>query len=262
MNKNISKFNAPTVLLAPLAIIAIMVLPAATVYAQAEGGIQDSGFLSAYGKLTAAPEGGLADLLYIAPDADKNLATVNGIMVDQPVISLGENSKVKHLKPDDQKALADFLRDGMVSVMKDGGYNVVEQAGPDVVYMKVALVDLEVQHKKRGFLSYTPIGVVAHGATNAGKEFMAKNDVHAGTIELEISNSSTGEVYIAAVLKEVQGRGESVGKKDRYTFDSLKAAFASFATRARCQLDNAKNAGGAQQDCMALAAAAMEQAKK
>ncbi len=90
------------------------------------------------------------DLTYEPAGTIKRLGKYNKIMVDQPEIWLDEDSEYGGMKPDNAKLIADMIRGAVTKNVTNRGYEVVEEPGPDVLYMRIALTDLYLKKKKRG----------------------------------------------------------------------------------------------------------------
>ena len=127
----------------------------------------DKTFLTDYSRLVPRQSANGMDFAYIPPQAIESLAQYNAIMVDQPEILISPNSDYRGAKPENLATIADSMREALDARLKGGGYNVVDKPGPGVLYVRVALTDLELTKKKRGLLSYTPVGaVVKFGSDN------------------------------------------------------------------------------------------------
>ena len=84
------------------------------------------------------------------------------------------------------------MRDALKARIEEGGrYKVVEQPGPNVLYMRTALTELYLKKKKRGLLAYTPVGAVAKVGTDALKETLDKVDIIEMAFEAEIADSKS-----------------------------------------------------------------------
>ena len=146
---------------------AVLCLPAAFA---AEGTFPvEEGFLSLdLDQLTlmVEEEGGV-DLIYRPAGALDRLAKYNKLMIDQPEIWLSPDSEFRGAKPDNIKAIADLIRERLTERVISRGYEVVDEPGPDVLYMRVALTDLYLKKEKRGIWAYTPAGAVSRTLANA-----------------------------------------------------------------------------------------------
>lgn len=211
----------------------------------------DKTFLTNYDLLQprpAAKPGQPGDLAYIAPEALKRLAAYNAVMVDQPEILFSPDSKIKGMKPDDQKALAEALRDALSGNLAAGGYAVAQQPGPGVLYVRVALTDLMVEKKKRGLLAYTPVGAVVKAGSDAVKEAMDKVDFIELTFQAELVDSMSNDV-LGAIVAERGTRKAEGQKETRIDIDEMRQNMRGWSNRLRCQLDNARLPAEKQSNC-------------
>jgi hypothetical protein len=203
----------------------------------------DQTFLTDYSKLEAKPTDKGVDYHYVAPGVFDRLAGYKGVMVDQPEVLISPDSPYKGDKPDNLKAIAEMMREALNERLIMGGYDVTEQPGPGIVYLRLALTDLELKKKKRGLLSYTPIGAAVKFGTDALKEMMDKVDITHMAVQVEIVDSQSGEVLAAEVA--VRDRA-----KMRMEFGELESILASWGARIRCRLDNARVGPDQQIDCL------------
>ena len=163
--------------------------------AQAPAQYVEHDFLTDYSSLEPFADGA-ADYRYIAPNAFKDLANYDALMVDQPEIFISPDSKYKGAKPDNLKAIADLMRSSFATRLEAGGYNIVQTTGPGVLYLRIALADLELIKKKRGLTGYTPTGFIAH-ATMQGltKDLAKKVRIDYLTVELSDTKSLFPQRY-------------------------------------------------------------------
>ncbi len=119
--------------------------------AQAPAQYVEHDFLTDYSSLEPFADGA-ADYRYIAPNAFKDLANYDALMVDQPEIFISPDSKYKGAKPDNLKAIADLMRSSLATRLEAGGYNIVQTTAPGVLYLRIALADLELIKKKDEFM--------------------------------------------------------------------------------------------------------------
>jgi len=208
----------------------------------------DQTFLSDYSKLTTQTSNQGQEYFYKAADAFERAADYTGVMVDQPEVLISAESKYKGGKPDDLAAIAELMRLAVSKELTAGGYAVVEEAGPGIIYVRLALTDLELKKKKRGFLSFTPVGAIAHAAKDSGKAMMQKVDITHVAVQAELSDSVSGEELAALVAVRA-------GKKMRMEFDELDALLTNYGARITCRLNNARS-NAQQVDCLNLPAPA------
>ena len=212
---------------------------------------EDVGFLTDY-SLLETRQGDFAERVYIAPGARKKLEKYSAIMVDQPEIFVSPDSAKKGAKGDQLKLLADTVRLAMMERLEAGGYAVSNEPGEGVLYLRLAVVDLYLKKKKRGLLSYTPVGAVAHASRQAAvKDLWKKVDIVEMGLEMEVTDSVTGEVLGAGTTAHGQRKAEGQDA-DLVSWEELDAVMRTAGERVRCQLDNARLAENRRQDCTAI----------
>jgi Protein of unknown function (DUF3313) len=207
-------------------------------------------FLADYSQLQPMPGKDGRDFMHIAPEAEAVLPRIRSIMFDQPEVFISPDSPYKGAKPDDLAAIASVVRDTFSRQLKARGYQIVDQPGPDVLYVRMAITDLKIDKKKRNLLAYTPVGFVVDTGVKALQDFMDKYDVLDMTAQSEVRDSTTGKVLGAAVIR----RGESVGGDKAYRFDTVMAVVEEYGARFACRLDNGRVPADQRIDCLDPAA--------
>ena len=119
---------------------------------------QDSGFLTDY-SLLKVRHADLANRVYVVPDLTERLKGTNALLVDQPEIFIAPDSKYKGAKGDQLKLLADTVRLATVERLEAGGYAVVEEPGPGVMYVRFAVSHLYLK-KNPGRCGVRPASLV------------------------------------------------------------------------------------------------------
>jgi hypothetical protein len=184
------------------------------------------------------------DYKYLVSGPNK-IAKYSAIMIDQPEIFISPDSKYKGMKPDDMKELADLFRGAMARSLSEG-YMIVDQPGPNILYVRFALSNLKLKKKKRGLLSYTPVGLVVTAAKEVLLSDLTKKiDLKGLTMEMEILDSTSEEQLAASV--EVR----SGSKENPASWSELEALIDVYSQRVRCKLDNTRLAEENRLDCMA-----------
>ncbi len=205
--------------------------------------IQHSDFLTDYSQLARSSDTSM-DYKYLVPGAEKRMPNYSAVMIDQPEIFIAPNSKYKGMKPDDMKALADAFRTSMAQALAQD-FMIVEQAGPNVLYLRFAISNLQLKKKRKGLLSYTPVGIVAGVATSAlTSDITKKIDLKGLTIEMEVLDSSSHE-QLAALLETRSGK-----KAEPASWAELEALIAVYSQRMRCTLGNSRVAEEDRVDCV------------
>jgi hypothetical protein len=206
----------------------------------------------------ASVEGGV-DLAYEPAGTIERIVKYKKIMVDQPEIWLDADSEYRGMKPDNAKAIADMIRGRVTENVTNRGYEVVDQPGPDVLYLRLALTDLYLKKKKRGVLTFTPVGRVAHIGAELVMDMMSKVDIIEMALQAELLDSQSQDVLAAMVIKRGARKDKETGQKlERMDFDEFRAVLQGYGARFSCRLENAKLPEPQQVDCMdkdALAAA-------
>lgn len=205
--------------------------------------IQYSDFLTDYSKLQRSSDQYMGHS-YLVEGAEGRITNYTAVIIDQPEIFIAPNSKYKGMKPDDMKALADAFRTSMSQALAQD-FMIVEQAGPNVLYVRFALSNLQLKKKKKGLLSYTPVGFVAGAAKSAlTSDITKKIDLKGLTMEMEVLDSDSEQQLAAAV--EVR----SGSKEEPASWAELEALIAVYSQRMRCTLDNARIAEESRVDCV------------
>jgi len=234
----------------PTSALLVTLVLAATSVVAAEGPDASSGFLTDYSLLKPAAKGQVGQFIYIAPTAVERLGAYNAGLVDQPALAIAADSKVKSLKPDDAKLIADAFRQVMSDELAKG-YQIVDRPGKGVLAIRTSFSNVYVQKKGRGLLGYTPVGFVVSTAKGALlDDVMDKVKLTQVVVEAEILDSVSGEVLAA-----VQDRhGDRTNKKEYASWKEVEGALSVFAQRLKCNLDNARVTPDKRQDCLLIVA--------
>lgn len=220
------------------------------VAAHAEPASATKTFLTDYSKLQPFPGKDGKDLLYIAPNVEQRAKAYTHVMVDAPEVFISPESPYQGAKPQDLAAISGLVRDATVAALKERGYQIVDKPAANVLYVRTAITDLQIQQKKRGLMSYTPVGLVVDTGAKAMKDFTEKYDVLDLALQTEAQDSLTGDVLAASVLQ----RGKSAGADKQLSFDVLVKAADALGERLACRLDNAHVAADQRIDCTDTAA--------
>jgi len=202
---------------------------------------QSSDFLSDYSQLKQSSDEYMDYAYLVEPD---KIANYSAVMIDQPEIFIAADSKYKGMKPDDMKQLADAFRSAIAASLSTT-YMIVDQPGPNVLYVRFAISDVHLKKHKKGLLGYTPIGLVAGAAKSAmTSDFTKKIDLKGLSIEMEVLDSSSEE-QLAALLETRSGK-----KDEPASWDELEAIIAVYSQRVACRLDNARRPEEDRVDCL------------
>lgn len=207
-------------------------------------------FLSDYSKLQEVPGKQGKEYYYVAPGVGERMMKYRSVLLDQPEIFISDKSPYKGAKPEDLAAIAAALRSTAAAELTSRGYVIAEKPAADALYVRIAVTDLQIEKKKRGLLSYTPVGLVVNAGMKALQDFMDKNDILDMSVQAEVQDSLSGEVLGAAVSK----RGKSTGEKKAISFDALTAVMTDYGARLACRIDNGYVPVAERIDCLDPAA--------
>ena len=183
---------------------------------------QNNDFLTDYSALEEREKGRFIHKAYLVPRVWERLADYHSVMIDQPEIFIAADSKYKGAKGDQLKALADVARLSAIARLEANGYAVVDNPRPDTIYMRWAITDLYLQKKKRGILSYTPVGMVVHATKSAAtRDLWKKIDIVELSLEIEYSDVVTGEIIAAGIAHQLGFRKQKGEKADVVSLQEL-----------------------------------------
>lgn len=179
------------------------------------GDYQPKGFLSSYEHLQ--PEGGDSEAFWYRNPAVPE-GKYNKLIVDRIKIFLKDDAEYKGIDPAELKELADYFHQAIVKAVSDA-YPVVEEPGPDVLHLRVAITDL-VPNKPEASVVSLVVPFLWVGEAGAGAA-----QGHAGstpfvgevTVEMEGLDSVTHQ-QIAAYVET------RIGKKFHWTKGPVTAA--------------------------------------
>jgi len=201
---------------------ALLLLPAVTGAAE-----KNSGFLESYaGMQTDADRGGA--MIYRKPGT--TLAKYNRIAIAPVEIWFHPDSRYKGIDPDQLKAITDAMRSAIVDALEPR-YPVVDKLGTGVLQVRLAITDVNLQKKKRGLLSFTPIGL----AVTAAKDSAGKRISMAGAaLEAELHDAVSGE-RVGALLD----RKPKDATEEKLSWGAIENTLKFYAQRFRARLDEA-----------------------
>lgn len=207
----------------------------------------ESGFLPSYEGLKFAP-GEYGGKTVVTPGSAAKSAGFTKIMIDQPEIFIAEDSTYKGMKPEGVLAVAEALREAITDNMTV--LTVVDEPGPDVLYMRLAISDVHLTKKKRRLVSYTPVGLAFTAGKNAiTTDIMNKFDLVGVTIEGESLNAETGE-YLGSLLIKLAPPEKATS--DEALWEAMKSRFDSMGKQMDCRFRNKKLPESKQEDCKIL----------
>jgi hypothetical protein len=195
--------------------------------------VRHSGFLENYPEFKSGPKGG-ADLVYLKEGVD--FRVYNKIMMDHVVFFFSDESRYKGIHPDELKELSDIFHNAVVESLGDA-YPLVDEPGPDVMRLRIAITDVVANKPGMGAISTVmPIGLalstIKKGVTGT------HTGVGRASIEVEILDSMTNERIGAAIDTRPGGKIEGFTK-----WGAVKGAFKFWAKRLRTWLDETHGRG-------------------
>jgi hypothetical protein len=217
---------------------------------------EESAFLSHPELLKSDPRFGNAQA-YMVEDLTDRAKSYDRVMVDEPVIFIAPDSPYGGFKASDIASLSDMLRQSFMQGLGSepasfGTFIVVDQAGPGTLYLRLALKNVYIRKNKRGLLTYTPVGAVAHGVKSAASDAIDKSTLVEMTAEVEVLDSVSNEVLFAGVMD----RGHRADKKTKVdeeaaSWEATGAIAETMGRRMACRLDNARRPEAQRRDCIA-----------
>jgi hypothetical protein len=196
------------------------------------------------------------DLAYFADDALQRLPSYQNVMIDEPVIFIAKDSPYTGFKASDLAAVSDMLRQGLTKglqeePMQSGKLQVVDQAGPATLYLRIGIQNVYIRKNKRGLFAYTPVGAVAHGVSSATKEAVDKTTLVEMQIQSEVLDSQTNEVLAAFQV----GRGQHEDKgahteEEAAGWEAIGQLAEIAGRRMACRFDNGRLPESQRRDCI------------
>ncbi len=161
--------------LAPLICIALLAC-------RSQPWVEPSGYLGSYEDFELDPAS--EALRYVVPDLD--LSPYHRVIIDPVDVVLDPEAAGRPVNPAELAALADYLRQALIVAVRDA-YPVVEEPGPDVLRLRVAITG-----------THLFVGEVAIEAelldSESGRRLIAVVDRKAGGKRLKGGNTSWGHV--------------------------------------------------------------------
>lgn len=200
----------------------------------ASGGMKDvrkSGFIDDYSMLKPGGDDRAA-LVYINPDVDFKPYTK--IMFERVTVMLSADADYKGIDPALFNELTVYYENALIDAVRTG-YKVVDQPGPGVLRVRIAITDIKPSKPVSNTLSsIIPVGIVVAGVTKAS----SGDNLGTGeaATEIVVVDSLSGEQLAAAVDRRQGGKSMFRGK-----WTDTKQAFDHWAKRFRQRLDEARN---------------------
>ena len=173
---------------------------------QATDKISHTGFLSHYPDLKADPEFKGA-FRWRNPEVD--LKKYNKIMVAPLEVWLSPDSEYKGLSAD-QISLVNRMYQGMMVEIMEPDYPIVSQPGDDVLVLRVALTNVNIKKKDRGFRQWLPPVLIYRGADAALNESLKSLELNDAQLEGEMRDAKTNELVATRVVTGVGLEGKEM----------------------------------------------------
>ena len=212
------------------------------------GGYKAKDFLSDYSKLTPV-EGEKDAYRYIDPAVD--FSKYQKLLLDRIKVWYKDDADYKGIDPDDLKALTDYFHQAIVKAVGDD-YTVVNEAGPDVLRVRIAVTDLVPNKPEASVVSLVvPFAWVADAGSGAAKGETGSTAFSGeATIEMEAVDSVSSQQVGAYIDKEVgkkyqwskgvsEGVNSYMGAYSKWTY--TQKAMDAWAQRLKETLDQLEN---------------------
>jgi hypothetical protein len=189
--------------------------------------MKKSGFLSDYSGMKKGPKGGV-EWVFIKKGV--NFGQYNKVMVDQVTFFLKDDAKYKGIKPEDINELTEAF-DNAVRENIGKNYPLVDQPGPDVLRIRVAITDLVPS--KSGVSAVSTVMPIGLGLSIVKKTVTGKHTgVGETSMEVEFLDSVTNQRVAAAIDQHSGGKLSGMKK-----WGSAGEAFKFWTERLKIRLD-------------------------
>ena len=122
------------------------------------------------------------------------------VLIGAITVYYSDDSKSKAIAPDDLKIITDKIRHSL-TLNLSRHVEVVDEPGPGVILLNVAIVRVNYQNKKRGLLGYTPVGFVTTTVANAANIRLALVDAK---IQGESVDSVSGKLLSIVEVQQIE----------------------------------------------------------
>jgi hypothetical protein len=186
-----------------------------------------SGFLGDYSQLR---KGGEGEALLVYVDPNVHFSKYRKLMIDP--ITIWRDADTKDIPPGEAQDLIDDLDDA-IRITLDDDYEIVKQAGPDVLRLRVAITEAEgswrmIDGSLADSMDPELRAVAPKTPTKETRGFVGKAGV-----EAELLDASSGKRVAAAVDRRVGARSF---KPESNEWKDVERAFSHWADRLRARL--------------------------
>ena len=167
------------------------------------GKAEPSGFLKDYSKLHPAADDTEATLVYFTGDKAK-FKSYKKVWLEPVQVWRGEKSDAKDMDKEDADFLSQFLWSKLDEELRKD-YQMVREPGPGVIRFRVGITE---SGKNIPVLDNLTAAYPAAMVLSKGKKYLASTESFVGkaSIEVEATDSQTGEVLAAAVDRRGGGK--------------------------------------------------------
>ena len=194
---------------------------AQSVHVAGYGKAEPSGFLKDYSKLHAAVNDTDATLVYFTPDKAK-FKSYTQVWVEPLQVWREENSHAKDLDEEDAQYLSQFLWSRLNEEFRKD-YIMVQEAGVGVMRFRVGITEASKNIPVLDNLTAAPPVSDARKSFGGAPLFVGK-----ATIEVEVTDSQTGELLAAAVDRRGGGK---YAWKSLHRWGDVEAAYTYWAKK-------------------------------
>ena len=207
--------------------------------------VEKSGFLAAEyplmkeGERSTFKEGPEDQALMIYNNPSANWKKYKKIQLDPVTIWLGANSKMKEVKAEDRKRLADLLWSKLDEQFRKD-YEMTSQGGPDVLRIQAAITEGEESYATLDTIS----SVIPQARLLSGMTSMARGVslfTGSASVEFKVTDGETGQLLSAGVDR--RGGTKSLSGVTN-SWNDVEEAFRYWAEKGRyrlCQRRGASN---------------------
>jgi hypothetical protein len=189
-----------------------------------------SGFLGDYSMLR---KGGSGEALLVYIDTEADFKAYGKVLMEPIKVYTGKDGKLAKLPKKDVKRIVDYL-DATIREQLKKDYTLTDQAGPDVMRLRVAVTEAEASAVVMDTVSsIIPVGVALSTLKRAA--FGSHLSVGRAGVEAELQDSVSGKRLLAAVDRQV-GR-KYTAKFDKFEkWHAVQSAFDHWAVRLKERL--------------------------
>lgn len=191
---------------------------------------------------TARPSGFLGDLEDLTPveaslegkifvREPRALAGYTRFVLDPVLVVFDADSAPAAVDPEDLARLTASLRESVAAELREGGYEVVDSAGPGVLRIRAALTDVDAAGPVANLA-----GKAAGIAAGVGGFVVPAIDLGGAAIEAEMLDAETG-LRVAAFRDARRGKRFGGVKDASRRWGHAEAAFGVWANELRTRLD-------------------------